>query len=366
MKQPSPHSVPHLSQEEKRSAYHADMTETPVNRLIVRLAIPSILTMMITSIYNTADAIREIGFITLRGYGHGTAVPAKITTDAEDAVRGAEAIFVHVISDRHEEIARAIAPYVEDGQHILIIPGNLGSFVFRRVFQEMGVTAKVTLTEKEGNFCPCRLTAPAEVILGKKPNNGRVCSLPASDTQRVLKDLEGVVQYSANQNVFEAVINSGNMLTHIASTVLSAAEIEHKGKDFSIFKYSFTPATVRCINQIRNERLAVIKAMGMTEHVAFNPEKYQNIGAYPDSKIFYENMNGPHTLEHRFLTEDCSCSGAFAVSMGKRLGLELPLLSAFLVVAGTITNRDYLKDGRTLENLGFPKEMTLSEIYAQL
>ena len=78
------------------------------------------------------DAVKELGFIQLRGKIRGAGSPAKTTTDA------AEAIFVHVPSDRHEEIARRIAPHLEDGQHILIIPGNLGAFIFRRVFQEAG------------------------------------------------------------------------------------------------------------------------------------------------------------------------------------------------------------------------------------
>ena len=41
--------------ETQRMAHHRKMTETPVNKLIGTLAIPSILTMMTTSIYNTAD-----------------------------------------------------------------------------------------------------------------------------------------------------------------------------------------------------------------------------------------------------------------------------------------------------------------------
>lgn len=314
------------------------------------------------------NAIKEIGFITLRGKAHGIGVMDKITTDPEEAVRGAEAIFVHVPSDRHEEIARRIAPYLEDGQHIMIIPGNLGAFIFRKVFQEMGVTAKVTLTEKEGNFCPCRLSAPAEVILGNPPNNGNVASLPASDTERVLKALEGVVAYGPNKNVFEGVINAGNVINHIASTVLSAAEIEHKGTKYSLFKYAFTPATVRCIGKIRDERKAVIEAMGMTEHG--NPlgmvTKVQNIENYPETKVFYENMDGPCALDHRYLHEDCGCGGAFALSCAKRLGLKMPTLEAFLGVAGAINDRDYINDGRTLENLGFPEGMTFEEIYAQI
>lgn len=298
----------------------------------------------------------------------GFAKPAKVTTDVAEAIPGAQVIFVDVPSDRHEEIARRIAPFLEDGQHILIIPGNLGAFIFRRVFQELGVTAKVTLTEKEGNFCPCRLSAPAEVTIGSTIKGGKVASLPASDTERVLKDLEGVVNYTANKNVFEGAINAGNVITHVGSTILAAAEIERKGKDFSLFKYAFTPATVRCVTKIREERCAVIAAMGMTEHAPKigMAQKVQNIDAYPESKVFYETMDGPSALDHRYLHEDCGCGGAFAISCAERLGLDMPVLKAFLGVAGAINDRDYIKDGRTLENLGFPKEMTMEEIYEQL
>ena len=315
------------------------------------------------------NAVKELGFIQLRGKLHGVGVPSKVTTDPAEAIPGAQVIFVDVPADRHEEIARRIAPYLEDGQHILIIPGNLGSFVFRRVFQELGVTAKVTLTEKEGNFCPCRLSAPAEVTAGSVPKlTGKVASLPVSDTERVLKELEGVVEYTPNKNVFEGVINAGNLINHVASTILSAAEIEHKGKQFSLFKYAFTPATVRCISKIREERKAVIEAMGMTEHG--NPmgmaQKVQHIEDFPESLVFYENMDGPYCLDHRYLHEDCGCSGAFALSVAERLGMDMPVLRAFLGVAGAINDRDYIHGGRTLENIGFPKDMTLDEIYRQI
>lgn len=312
------------------------------------------------------DAVRELGFIQLRGKIRGIGKPACVTSNPAEAIKGAQAIFVDVPSDRHEEVARAIAPYLEDGQHILIIPGNLGSFVFRKVFDELGVTAKVTLTEKEGNFCPCRLSAPAEVTVGLPLNlKGKVASLPASDTERVLKDLEGVVEYSANRNVFEGVINAGNVINHIASTVLSAAEIDHKGEKYSLFKYAFTPAVVHCIRKIAAERAAVIEAMGMTVHG--NPtgmiDKVLHLEDHPEVHVFYEYMDGPYALDHRYLHEDCGCGGAFALSVAKRLGLEMPVLESFLGVAGAINDRDYIHGGRTLENLGLPAEMTLEEIY---
>lgn len=310
-------------------------------------------------------AVEKLGGIQLRGAMRGTGVPQKVTTDPEQAIPGAEIIFVDVPSDRHEEIARWIAPYLEDGQHILIIPGNLGAFVFRRVFREMGVTANVTLTEKEGNFGPCRLTAPAEVTTGLPLNlKGKIASLPASDTPKVIEALAGVVEYTANENVFEGVINAGNVINHVASTILSAAEIDHRGNKYSLFKYAFTPSVVHCIEKIHEERKAVIEAMGLAEHG--NPlgmvNMVQNIDKHPEVHIFYEYMDGPYALDHRYLHEDCGCGGAFAVSVAKRLGLRMPVLEAFLGVAGAINDRDYLNDGRTLEKLGFPGNMTFEEI----
>ena len=311
----------------------------------------------------------ELG-IELRGEVRGIGKPAKVTTDPAEAVKGAQAIFVHVMSDRHEEIARRIAPYVEDGQHILIFPGNLGSFIFRKVFEEMGVTAKVTLTEKEGNFFPCRLSGKAEVTVGLPLNlKGKVASLPASDTERVLKDLEGVVEYTANANVFEGVMNAGNVINHIASTLLSTAEIDRKGKAFSLFKYAFTPSAVHCIAKIRDERKAVIEAMGMTVHG--NPmgmiDKVLHLEDHPEVHTFYEYMDGPSALDHRYVHEACGCGAALAISVARRMGMDMPTLAAFVGVAGAINDRDYLgKDGRTLENLGFPAEMTIAEILQQL
>ena len=110
-------------------------------------------TLYDSTAYETAlMKVRELGSIQMRGKVRMIAPIAHVTTDPAEAVKDAELIAVHVMSSRHEEVARAIAPYVQDGQHILIVPGNLGAFVFRKVFDEMGVTAKVTLTEQEGNL----------------------------------------------------------------------------------------------------------------------------------------------------------------------------------------------------------------------
>lgn len=309
--------------------------------------------------------VQEIGTIELHGKVRMISKIAHVTTDPAEAVKDAELIAVHVMSSRHEEVARAIAPYVHDGQHILIVPGNLGAFVFRKVFGEMGVTAKVTLTDQEGNLCPCRLTGDAEVTVGMPLKPKRIASLPSSDTAQVIKALEGVWDFMPNKNVFECTLNANNVVMHIGTSVLSASKIETMGDDFILFQHGFTPAAVKVGEQIREERLKVMNALGIEEHA--NPlgmyHKVTHSDEHPEIDVF-RTLSGPNCVKHRYLTEDCECGAAILLSFAKRLGIEMPVLKAFVDVAGIITEEDYMANGRTLGNLGFGADMSIEEIMA--
>ncbi len=313
------------------------------------------------------DKVAALGSIEVRGKVRMLSKIGKVTMDPAEAIKDAELIAIHVMASRHEEVARAIAPYVCDGQHILIVPGNLGAFVFRKVFEEMGVTAKVTLTEQEGNMCPCRVTGDAEVTVGMPLGPKRIASLPASDTAKVLEALEGVWDFKANENVFVGALNANNVVMHIGSSVLSTSKIETMGDDFILFQHGFTPTAVKVAHKLHEERLVVLNALGVAEHASpmgmYN--KVTHFDEHPEVGVF-RTLNGPNCVKHRYLTEDCGCGAALLLSFAKRLGIEMPVLKSFVEVAGIITDEDYIADGRTLENLGFGADMSIEEIFAAI
>lgn len=316
------------------------------------------------------DQIIAKGGIILRGMNHGFGVPAKVTCDFSEAIPNAEIIFVDVWSDRHEEIARLIAPYVQDGQHIIIIPGNLGSFIFRRVFKDMNA-ANVTLTEWEGNLGPCRLTRAAEVTCGLpfRPQQF-VASNPASDTETVIEACRPFFDLQPRRNVFDCMLNSGNVVVHIAGCIMSTTAIDRMGDEFSLFKHGFTPSNLKIMTAVRDERAQITEALGVPKGrdmvdsaPEFMPDTWKQ---HPFMWTFREYMDGPNTMDHRYIHEDCGCGGALVLSIAKRLGFECPILTSLMLLAGTINSRDYINGGRTLENLGFPESMTMNEIIAQL
>lgn len=313
------------------------------------------------------EAIRHNGGILLRGKYRGLAKIQLATTDPAQAIPAAEVIFINVVAERHQEVAKTIAPYLRDGQHIIICPGNLGCFVFRKVFQELGMTKAVTVSDLEGNLFPCRLTAPAEAKIGLPFGPKGIASLPVSDTPKVIAALEGVMELRQNVNVFDCAINSTNFVMHLAATLLSTSLIKQRGPLFNMFKEGLTPEAVACAEEIEKERRAVIEAMGLAPHM--NPLDFMRSLTRPEENpqlADFISLDGPDSVTHRYVTEDALCSGVFCASVGRRLGVETPLLDALLLVAGAVSGVDYWRDGRTLENLGFASNVDYAAIVKTL
>lgn len=313
------------------------------------------------------DDIAATGGILLRGKERGFAKLHCATTDHEAAVRDADLVIISVVAYRHEQVARKIAPYLSDGQHILISPGNLGSFVFRKVFEEMGIKKDVTLSELEGNLFPARLTGTAEATVGMPFRAKSFSSLPCADQPRVIAAYEGCIEMVPCVNVFDCVINSNNFVTHLGATLLSACRIDRLGGKFNLFTEGLTPSSMLLAEIASEERRAVIAAMGLTEHS--DPMVHMNRLLDPENNPqldVFLTLDGPYDISHRYLTEDALCAGAFAVSMARKLHVNVPLLEAIVTMSGKLNKVDYMQTGRTLENLGYSTQMPLDEIIATL
>lgn len=313
------------------------------------------------------EDIKENGGILLRGEERGFATIHKLTYDAREAVENADLIIACVIAYKHEETARLIAPYIKDGQHILLAPGNLGAFVFRNIFKDMGVNKDITLTELESNFFGVRLTGKAEAIVSGKYSAKTFSTLPASDMPKVKEALKDVVELIPRKNIFDATINSNNYITHLGGTLLSGANIEMMGANFCMYLHGMTPAVIKITEKLREERNKIAAAMGLSEYA--NPVPglidIMNADKTPPLPIPLA-MDGPDKIDHRYLTEDAFVGGAFAISVARKLGIKVPLLEAVVEMSGALLDKDYINNGRTLENLGFSGSQSFEEIMASI
>ena len=316
------------------------------------------------------DDVNEQGGILLRGRSGvvGFFTPALATTDHACALKDAERILVCVPATRHEEAAMAIAPHLRPGQHILLSPGNLGSFIFRRVFDEAGIDpAANIIAELEGNLCPCRLSAKAEATVGLPIRTKKVAALPGSRTEEFIAFCEGVLEFVPNKNVFEGALLSDNYVLHIGTSLLSAATIEAMGEDFVLFQHGLSDAAIHCVEAIRQERIRLLAAFGLTERDSATEffEELRDWRNHPEYDVF-RTLAGPDSLTHRYVAEDCYACASLALSCARRLGVAMPTLESIMTLADAVNQRDYLSEGRTLENLGFGQGRSMDEIVAAI
>ena len=77
---------------------------------------------------------------TLQGRGKEYDVhPALITRDVRQAVSFGDVLMVMTTTSQHEFIAQLIAPFVRDGQMIVLVPGYMGSLIFKKFIKKNSI-----------------------------------------------------------------------------------------------------------------------------------------------------------------------------------------------------------------------------------
>lgn len=301
--------------------------------------------------------VSERGGIELKGAARkGFARVHKVTTDIAEALKDAKVILVAVPASRHEEIVELCAPQLRDGQTIVIGPDNAGSLVFASKLKGKKVKSKVNIAGLQGNYYPCRLVGPAEVVIALPSGKKRIAAFPAKDTAQVIKELNGIYDFVPGTNVVEVTLNSNNVVTHLPGSLLNTGAIEkQEGRPFYPYKQGMTPSVLRCVDVVRQERSALFRVLGYVDSSAEAhrqmQEKLVKLTEFPELD-FFRNLAGPTSMKHRYITEDAPCGNALMVSLGEMINVPTPVTRALVILASVINQTDYLKEGRTVEKLG--------------
>jgi opine dehydrogenase len=188
-----------------------------------------------TTLYNRTPeriaAIKELGGIELESgeYGpRGFGRLACVTSNIAEALEKAEMIMVVVPSSAHADIAKAAAPYLKDGQVIVLHPGRTcGTLEFVKVLKENGCMADVTVAEAETFIYASRSDGPAQARIFRIKEAVPLAALPATRTRLVLDRIrEAYPQFIDGGNVLQTGLNNMGAIFHPALTLLNAGWIE--------------------------------------------------------------------------------------------------------------------------------------------
>lgn len=322
---------------------------------------------------NNIRHVLDTGHITIEWPLRKETVPVHhVTTDIATALRGAEIVFVVVPAFGHKTMAEACAPYVEDDQIIILMPGSGGSLEFANIFKAQGVDKDILLCECCTLPYGARLAKPGHVLIHIEAVTLPTGVFPAHRTDEAIARLQEV--YPAivpTANVLEAAINNPNPIVHPAATLLSATRIEYSGGEFYLYKEGMTPAVARVYEALEQERLALLDRLGLKlYHYASLEARGYNLGETVEechNRILNTSldaafgadsieegiqMKGPASMQDRFVTEDVPYGLVLLSTLGKLLDIPTPISDAIINLSGTINRIDYWAQGRGVNELG--------------
>ena len=305
------------------------------------------------------DALKRTHRIVLSGAVQGEASISVITGDIGEAVRDCDIIMVVIPTVYQGSVARAVAPFLRDGQVVVLHPGATGGALeVRTAIREAGSRAAVTVAETDTLLYACRSPKAGEAIIYGMKERVNVASLPAADAPRVADLLHAAFpQYIPVSSVLSTSLNNGNAMMHPAPTLLNAGRIELRSP-FEYYSEGITPSLAKVVERIDGERLAVARALGVAVpsisewytlcygvHGRDLHEKVQQVTAY-------HGIKGPTTLNTRYLFEDIPTGLVPLSLLGRAMGVTTPLMEAVVTLGSALLGRDFWREGRTLEKLG--------------
>ena len=216
--------------------------------------------------HDSVAAIFEERTISIGGTAReGKAKLAACSHNIAEAVRDAQLILIVVPSLYHSIYAKVLAPVLKNGQHVVLIPGTLGSLEFVSILRQNGCTAEITISELDTLPYATRITGPTSVhVYHALPVFG-LGVFPADRTDEVLPlFLDLYPGTNAFRDVLEAGLSSCNPVIHPLGVLMNAGRIEYSRGEFWYYEEGITPCTARAMEALDRERIAIGAKLGLT------------------------------------------------------------------------------------------------------
>ncbi|MFH1160847.1 MAG: NAD/NADP octopine/nopaline dehydrogenase family protein [bacterium] len=312
--------------------------------------------------------VKSTGGIEVQGEITGFGRIAVATNSIEEAISGAEMIMVVVPAIAHRWIAEQMAPFLNNGQIIVLHPGRtMGALEFKQVLIEKNVKADVIVSEAQTFIYASRTIGPSQAHIFGIKHSIPVASVRAHLIPRVISKLRQFYpQFVPGDNIFKTSFDNIGSVFHPAICILNAGWIEDD-TDFKFYHEGATESVARVLERVDQERISVAEALGIR---AISARQWFYMAYSTTGETLFEAMRknpgyrgilAPKTLKMRYLEEDVPYSLVPISSLGRMFGVPTPSIDSLIHLASVLNHRDYMSAGRTVERLGI-SGMNLREL----
>lgn len=297
--------------------------------------------------------------ITLSGAENGQGKLNIVTDQIKDAIKNAGIIMVTVPAMGHYDIAREMAPYLEDNQIVVLNPGRTGGALeVYSALRKYGCEKDITVAEAQTFIYACRAMTSNSAHIFKVKKEVTIASIPSIRTDYVLSVLNRAYpQFIAAKDVLETSINNYGAIFHPAPSLLNSGHIE-RGAPFEYYTEGITPTIGKIIEKMDNERMELGRALRIEtlsakdwlyeSYLAKGRNLYESI----QNNTAYKGLQAPMGLNIRYIYEDVPYSLVPMSSIARSLNIDTPTIDLMIDLANLITGKNFNITGRNIAKLG--------------
>ena len=285
-----------------------------------------------------------------------------ISADMGEVISGAYLIMVTTPAQYHPIVARAMAPYLVDGQMIVLNPGrSFGTLAFSKVLAERGCKADIMLGETDTFVFTCRCPELGKPQIYKIKDNVRLAAHNKEHEERLFGEMREIFSmFSLAESVFYTAFLNIGMIFHPLPILMNLTRVEAK-EDFRFYIDGISPLVAGLLEKMDVERLSVAYAYGVAVPSAgqWLAECYGSRGDSLYEQIqdtdAYKTILAPTDIDTRYVFEDV-LTGCVPVSCaGKAAGVRTEVLDTLVKWASILYGRDFFFEGRNDTMIDFKK-----------
>lgn len=272
-------------------------------------------------------------------------------------VANSDVIILTLPNTYHEQIISKLSDFLKENQIIICICGYMSSLMFKKYCKHLPVIVETTGPYLEGRIelddikdevvfrVGCRLTrSPLSIFQMDK-------AFWCMDSIKKL-----YAGFSLDYSTVESALLNPNMVLHTVGAIMSIPRIEYSHGNFCMYREAYShenPATVQLMLALDEEKKNVLKSLGYDPTDIFVAGGF--LGDPMESFFRYSESSdraiSPTSIRSRYITEDVSQGLVLMESIAKRIGVEVPITSSLITIAGTALGIDFRATGRTIEQL---------------
>ena len=283
-----------------------------------------------------------------------------VTDDIAAAVEGCHYVCIVAPAFAHSGYAKLLKGHLHKDQIVVTFPGAFSALVLKK--------------ELDGEDCPifadannlpydARLTAPGSDtvnVFGRNPIN--IAFLPANKGAELIDEMrEDLFPF---EKIYTDVLECGLAIVnpdwHAGPVLFNISRIESPQINFFLYEHGWTPSACRLNIAMDKERKAIGEVLGYNlrpmEDFAGRPADYkwtwQDLYKEGHGSIGLTPICGPNDLNSRYLTEDIPFGLVPWAAIAELIGVQMPLTNGFIDIINVVHEKDWRKEGRSLEDLG--------------